>query len=142
MSPKRPVLVDTTNAGQRVVYGDRVIVTGALLAQSAAVVDNKLDVKGGVIDTFQVGADRLARVTLVVLIQPEPLDQAPTVDVKVSTPQGNSQEMNLEVPKSSLGGEVGFVLLPLGIPVPVDGRYLLSISSRGGFVSLPLKVRS
>ena len=118
------------------------MVTGALLAQSAAVVDNKLDVKGGVIDTFRVGADRLAWVTLIVLIQPEPLDQTPTVDVKVTSPQGDSHEMNLEVPQSSLGGEVGFVLLPLGIPVPVDGRYVLSISARGGFVSLPLKVIS
>lgn len=118
------------------------IVTGALLAQSAAVVDNKLDITGGVIDNFRVGPDRLAWVMLVVLIQPEPLDQKPTVDIKILSPEGNSHEVHLEVPPSSLGGEVGFVLSPLGIPVPVDGRYLLSISSHGGLVSLPLKVSS
>ena len=123
-----------------VVYGGRVIVTGALLAESAAVVDNKLEVKGGVVDTFRAGPNRLARVTLVVLIQPEPFDQAATVDITISDPAGKSRDVAVEVPQSSLGGEVGFVVLPLNIPVPLDGRYQLSVTSHGGQVALPLKV--
>ncbi|CAN5488774.1 hypothetical protein BH11ACT7_BH11ACT7_34040 [soil metagenome] len=118
------------------------IVTGALLAEFAAVVHNKLDVKGGVVDSFRAGPDRLARVTLVVLIQPEPFDQAATIDLKISDPAGKSSVTTLDVPQSSLGGEVGFVLVPLQVPVPVDGRYLLSITSHSGSVSLPLKVSS
>ena len=117
------------------------IVTGALLAQSADVVDNKLDIKGGVVDSFHAGADRRAWVTLVVLIKPELLDLGPTIDVTITAPQGDTKDLNLEVPRSSLGGEVGFVLYPLVVPVPVNGRYVLTVSALGGgSVTLPLKV--
>jgi hypothetical protein len=118
------------------------IVTGALLAESASVVDNKLDIVGGVVDTCHAGPQRVVRPTLVVLIQPEPFDQVATVDVRVTDPHGGSTDLQFEVPESSLGGEVGFVFYPLSLVVPLDGRYLLSVTGRGGFVSLPLKVIS
>lgn len=118
------------------------IVTGALLAESASAVDNKLNITGGVADTYRVGSGRVAQVTLVVLTQAEPFDKAPKVDVKITDPSGNVQANQFDMPESSLGGEIGFVYFPLRIPVPVDGRYLISVSSRGGFVSLPLKIIS
>lgn len=118
------------------------IVTGALLAESADVVNNKLNITGGVVDTYRAGPDRIAQATLVVLIQPEPFDKTPNIDLRITDPSGEAREIQLEVPASSMGGEIGFVCYPLGVPVPADGRYLLSVSSHGGFVSLPLKVSS
>ncbi len=119
-----------------------VIVTGALLAESASVVDNKLNIEGGVVSTCQVGPERAARATLVVLIQPEPSDQNPKIDIKITDPTGSSGDVQLDVPDSSLGGEVGFVFFPMQVPLPIDGRYLISVSSNHGFVSLPLTVSS
>jgi hypothetical protein len=119
-----------------------VIVTGALLAESASVVDNKLDVRGGVVDTCRVGPQRVIQATLVALIQPEPYDKAPKIDFRLTDPSGNTRDVELHVPESSLGGEIGFVCYPVQMPVPVDGRYLLSLSGREGVVSLPLNVKS
>lgn len=117
-----------------------VIVTGALLADSAFVVDNKLNVVGGVVDTCKADLQRLVPVTLVVLIQPEPFDQAPKIDVKFTDPSGNTLEEQLGVPESSLGGEVGFVYYTMKMPVPIKGRYLFAVSGNSGSVSLPLKI--
>lgn len=116
------------------------IVTGALLAESASVVDNKLSVQGGVIASCQAGPQRIVEPVLVVLIQPEPFDRAAKIDVRFTDPVGGALDQQFDVPESSLGGEVGFVYYPLKLPVPVDGRYLLAVSGRGGFVSLPLTV--
>ena len=116
------------------------IVTGALLAESASVVDNKLNIEGGVVSACKVGPERAALATLVVLIQPEANDQDPKITIKIVDPSGNSDEAQVEVPPSSLGGEVGFVFFPMRMPLPLDGRYLISASSDHGFVSLPLNV--
>lgn len=124
------------------VYLCSVIVTGALLAESASVVDNKLNIQGGVVDTCRAGVERVVQATLVVLIQPEPFDQSPKVVIRFTDPSGNSQDQTLDVPESSLGGEIGFVCYPLALPVPVDGRHSLAVESRGGLVNLPLKVIS
>lgn len=115
-------------------------VTGALLAESASVVDNKLNVQGGVIASCHAGPQRVVEPTLVVLIQPEPFDQAAKIDVRFTDPVGGALEVQFDVPESSLGGEIGFVFYPLKLPVPVQGRYLLSVSGRGGFASIPLTV--
>lgn len=115
-------------------------VTGALLAESAWVVDNKLHVQGGVITSCQAGPQRVVEPTLVVLIQPEPLDQAAKIDVRFTDPVGRALDIRFDVPESSLGGEVGFVFYRLKLPVPVKGRYLLAVSGRGGFASLPLTI--
>ncbi|MGK2865960.1 MAG: hypothetical protein ACSLFA_04845, partial [Mycobacterium sp.] len=84
----------------------------------------------------------IVELTLVVLIQPEPFDQVARIDVRFTDPTGGALDVQFDVPESSLGGEIGFVYYPLRLPVPVDGRYLLAVSGRGGFVSLPLKVLS
>lgn len=123
-------------------YRGAMIVTGALLAESASVVHNKLNIEGGVVTSCQAGPDRTVEPVLVVLIQPEPSEQAATIDVRFTDPTGGALDVQFDVPESSLGGEVGFVFYPLKLPVPVDGRYLLAVTGRGGFVSLPLKVLS
>jgi hypothetical protein len=127
-------------SGSGIVYVVAVIVTGAMLADSAFVVDNKLSIVGGVVDTCQADLRRLVQVTLVVLIQPEPFDLAPKIDVKFTDPSGNTTEEHFDVPESSLGGEVGFAYWLLNMPVPVKGRYLFTVSSHGGSISLPLKI--
>lgn len=118
------------------------IVTGAFLAEAAATVDNKLNVRGGVLDSCRVGPDRVAKVTLVVLTQAEAGDKAPKLNIEIVKPSGDSQTVEIDIPKATLGGEIGFAFFPIGIPVETDGRYLLSVTSRGGFVSLPLRVQS
>lgn len=123
-------------------YLQAVILTGALLAESASVVDNKLNVQGGVIDSFQADSGRLAAATLVVLIQPEGSERTATIDVTFTDPVGESNKFDLEIPPSSLGGEVGFVCYPVRIPVPTDGQYRLTVSAQTGTVTLPLNVFS
>ena len=118
------------------------IVTGAFLAEAAASVDNKLHVWGGVLDACQVGPDRLAKVTLVVLTQAEAGDSAAKVDVEIIPPSGDSVKLQLDVPEGSLSGENGFAYFHLGIPAEADGRYVLLVTSGGGAVSLPLGVHS
>jgi hypothetical protein len=121
--------------------GSVVIVTGALLAEAAASVDNKLHVWGGVLDECEVGADRIAQVTLVVLTQAESGDQTAHVTVEAFRPSGDSLVMTFDVPEGTLGGENGFAYYRLGIQAETDGRYVLVVSSGGGSVSLPLEVR-
>lgn len=118
------------------------IVTGALLAESASVQDNKLNITGGVISACKVGPERAAGATLVVLIQPEGSDDQPKIDVTVTDPAGNIQSAQLTVPESSLGGEVGFVFYPMQMPLPADGRYTIAVSGDRGSVTLPLNVLS
>lgn len=106
-------------------------------------VNGKLNVQGGVVDRFQASSDRQVTVTLVVLTQPQPFDLAPVIAVQLTTPTGEMRQIALEVPKESLGGEVGFVIAPLHIPLPVDGKYTLSLSTGGGSpLTLPLTVFS
>jgi hypothetical protein len=126
--------------GGWIVYVVAVIVTGALLADTAVVVDNKLNIMGGVVDTCVANSQRLVQVTLVVLIQPESLDKAPKIDVKFTDPSGSATEEQFAVPESSLGGEVGFVYWVLKMPVPIKGRYVFAVSSDSGCVSLPLTI--
>lgn len=118
------------------------IITGALLAETASVFDNKLNITGGVISACRVGPERAARATLVVLIQPEDSDTQPKINVTVTDPAGNSVDAQMDVPASSLGGEIGFVFFPMEMPLPTDGRYSISVSSDRGSVVLPLRVSS
>ncbi|MDY6995218.1 MAG: hypothetical protein SW019_01395 [Actinomycetota bacterium] len=116
------------------------IVTGALLAESASVVDNKLNVTGGVVSTYRMGSHPIIPVTLVVLTRSQPFDMAPTLTVTITNPAGESRDVELEVPLASLGGEIGFFCVPLRIPVPALGRYTVVLPAQGGSIELPLTV--
>jgi hypothetical protein len=124
------------------------IVTGALLADRAASVDNKLHVWGGVLDRCEVGPDRIARFVLVVLTQTEAADRRadgvrqPKLDVEIIRPSGESQTLHLEIPKAVLRGENGFATFYLGIPAPTDGRYVLLVTVGSHNITLPFTVYS
>ncbi|MBV8928084.1 MAG: hypothetical protein JO152_03025 [Mycobacteriaceae bacterium] len=123
------------------------IVTGALLADRAASVDNKLHVWGGVLDRCEVGPDRIARFVLVVLTQTEAADrradaEPPDVEVEIIRPSGQSQTMHLDIPKPALAGENGFATFYLAIPAVTDGRYVLLVSVGAHNISLPFTVYS
>lgn len=92
------------------------------------------------IDKFKVGSGRVVAVTLVVLIQPQPFDKSPALNLTVRTPTGDSRRTALDVPESSLGGGVGFICAPLRISVPVDGSYVLSVDTQSGSIALPMTV--
>jgi hypothetical protein len=116
--------------------------TGAFLAQAATVVDNKLDVRGGVLASCRIGPDRIARLTLVVLTHGQAGDKAPKLEVKLVKPSGDSQSLQGEIPQGALGGEIGFAVFPLGIQAETNGRYVLEVTSGDSSISLPLTVFS
>ncbi len=60
------------------------------------------------------------------------------IDVKVTVPGRPIRNAQLGVPASNQGGEVGFVLFLIQRPLPVDGRFVLSVRSNKGFVALPV----
>lgn len=127
-------------SGSQLLYVGPMIVTGALLAESASVVDNKLEVTGGVVSAYRRGEGPTVPVTLVVLTRSQAFDKAPKVILTVEGPSGDSTIVELDVPDSCLGGEIGFFCAPMRIPVPVDGRYVFSIPGQGGAIELPLNV--
>ena len=123
------------------LYVQGMIVTGAFLAEAAAVEDNKLNVRGGVLASCQVGPDRIARVTVVVLTQPEADDKAPKLKIEILKPSGDSHSsLSGDIPEATLGGENGFALFPCEIHAETYGRYVLVVTSGGSSVSLPLRV--
>lgn len=118
------------------------MVTCALLAESASIVEGKLNVQGGVLRSCQVGHDRIARLNLIVFTQYEAGDQAPTLTVELRRPDDDAQTMQVDWPlRESPEGEIGFAFWPLWLPVETDGVYRVTVSGDNGSVSLPLKVR-
>ena len=117
------------------------IVTGAFLAEAAAVVDNKLDVRGGVLSRFMVGPDRLASFLLVVLTQAEADDEDSRVDVEIWPPTGDEPlRVAFKMPAAATVGEMGFAFFPVEVALPVDGRWVILVAGGPGVISLPLIV--
>lgn len=120
-------------------------ITGAFLAESAATVDGKLNVEGGVLRYYRVGPDRVAAIQLVVLTQFQAGDSDPRLDIELIAPTGDSQQMQADIPMAvpeSPDGEIGFVFWALRAAVETDGRYLVVVRADEGSVSLPLTVIS
>lgn len=67
------------------------MIVGAFLAEAASVVDNKLNVSGGVLYRFAVDPDRSAQFLLVVLTQAETDDPDRRVDVEVWPPTATTR---------------------------------------------------
>jgi hypothetical protein len=119
------------------------VITGAFLAESASAVDNKLDVKGGVLARFMVGPDRTARFVLVVLTQSETGNPDRRVEVEFLPPDGDEpRRVSYELPDAATGGEIGFAFYPIEISLPVDGRWVIVVTGGAGAISLPLLVTS
>lgn len=119
------------------------VITGAFLAESAWVADNKLNVSGGVLSRFAVGPDRSARLVLVVLTQSEASDSDHRVDLEIRPPDDEEpQHMQLAVPDSALGQFPGFAFFEVEVSLPVDGRWVFLVTGSVGANSIPLLVMS
>ncbi len=117
------------------------VITGAFLAEAASVVDNKLNVSGGVLSGFRVGPDRLAQFVLVVLTQAETDSPVRGVEVEIRPPTGDEPlNIEYELPASAAGGEIGFAFFPVEVHLPVNGRWVLVVTCGSGVISLPLMV--
>jgi hypothetical protein len=117
------------------------VITGAFLAESAKVVENKLNVSGGVLSRFMVDADRTAQLLLVVLTQAETDDPDRCVEVEIRPPTDDAPHyLEFELPASAAGGEIGFAFFGIEVILPYDGRWVMVITGGAGVVSLPLMV--
>ena len=122
-------------------YVLRVILSGAFLAEAAATVDNKLNVSGGVLSRFTVGADRLARFVLVVLTKADSGNSDRRVDVEIRPPTLDEPlHRRFDVPEASLGEFPGFAFFDIDVTLPFDGRWVIEVTGGGAGVSLPLVV--
>jgi hypothetical protein len=115
------------------------VITGAFLAEAASVVDNKLNVAGGVLSGYVVGPDRSAEFVLVVLTQAE--TDSPVRRVEIRPPTGGEPlTMEHELPEAAAGGEIGFAFFDIEVRLPVDGRWVIVVTGGSGAISLPLQV--
>lgn len=121
-----------------------VIITGAFFAERATAVDDKLNVRGGVISGVRVGADRLLDVSLVVLLQAAQLDDvgAPVVEFELRPPNDEDPlRLPLRVRNEALSSDGGFQIYGIRVSVPFDGRWVCLVSAGGARVLLPLTIR-
>ncbi|HKI42220.1 MAG: hypothetical protein P4L48_12755 [Mycobacterium sp.] len=117
------------------------MITGAFLAEAASVVDNKLNVAGGVLSGYVVGPDRSAEFVLVVLTQAETDSPVRRVEVEIRPPTGGEPlTMEHELPEAAAGGEIGFAFFDIEVRLPVDGRWVIVVTGGSGAISLPLQV--
>jgi len=117
------------------------VITGAFLADSAAVVDNKLSVSGGVLSGYMVGPDRQARFALVVLTQAETDSPVRRVEVEIMPPtDAEPLTIEYELPEAAAGGEIGFAFFNIEVRLPSNGRWVFVVTCGAGVISLPLQV--
>lgn len=117
------------------------ILTGAFLADAAAVVDNKLNVSGGVLSRFGLGPDRSARFVLVVLTQAEPGSADRMIKIEMRPPTDDDPiQLEFEVPEASVAEFPGFAFFELQLTLPSDGRWVMVVTGGTGAISLPVLV--
>jgi hypothetical protein len=117
------------------------VITGAFLAEAASVVDNKLNVTGGVLSGFMVGADRQVRFVLVVLTQAETDSAVRRVEVEIRPPTDDDPLVVVyELPEAVAAGEIGFAWFNVDVRLPVNGRWVFVVTGGAGTFSLPLEV--
>jgi hypothetical protein len=116
------------------------VITGAFLADSASVADNKLNVSGGVLYRFTVGPDRSAAIVLVVLTQTtDSPDRRICVEIRPPT-DDEPLRLEYELPEAAAAGEIGFAYYQIEVTLPVDGRWVIVVTGGPGAISLPLLV--
>ncbi len=119
-------------------------ITGAFLAEKVEAVDNKLNVRGGVISNYQVARDRIAQFDIVVLTQGDAGDTSGAdrlVVIEVSPPNGEEPlHMHRELPANLTNADVGFACFQFRLTLHVNGRWVVTVSGGAGAVSLPLTV--
>jgi hypothetical protein len=117
------------------------VITGAFLAEAASVVDNKLNVSGGVLSGFRVGPERVAQFVLVVLTQAETDSPVRRIDLEI-VPPTDDEPLNIEyeLPEAAAGGEIGFAFFDFEVRLPSNGRWVFVVTGGAGTISLPLMV--
>ncbi len=128
--------------------------TGAFLAEWADVVDNKLQVSGGVLSGFATGADRSVNIVVVLLTHADEAslsasgrhakftdgEQLSIVQLEIIQPTGQTSTHGLELPGDLNESEVGCAFFPLELQLPFDGRHEIVLTSNEVRISLPLTV--
>jgi hypothetical protein len=116
-------------------------ISGAFLAEKTDAVDNKLNVRGGVISKYTVGRDRVAEFDLVVLTQGDAGGSDRLVVVEVSPPSGGEPlHLHRELPMNLTNAELGFACFQFRLTLNVNGRWIIAMTGAAGAVSLPLTV--
>jgi hypothetical protein len=117
------------------------VITGAFLAEAASVVNNKLNVAGGVLSGYVVGPDRFAKFVLVVLTQAETDGPVQRVEVEIRPPTNDEPlQVEYQLPHAAAGGEIGFAFFDIEVCLPVDGRWVIVVTGGSGAISPPLEV--
>jgi hypothetical protein len=123
---------------------ERMRISGAFLAEKVEAVDNKLNVKGGVIANFRVGRDRVAQFDIVVLTQRDDGDTGSSdrlVVIEVTPPDGGEPlHMHRELPTNLVNADVGFACWQFRLTLNLNGRWIIAMDGPAGAVSLPLTV--
>jgi hypothetical protein len=119
-------------------------ISGAFLAEKVEVMNNKLNVKGGVISNYNVGRDRVAHFNIVVLTQggtgdTDEIDRLVVVEV-VPPNGGEPLHMHRELPMNLRNADVGFVCFQFRLTLNLNGRWVVKMSGAAGEVALPLTV--
>ena len=116
-------------------------VTWAFLAESAASVNNKLNVSGGVLSGYEVGPERLARFVLVLMTEADSDDPDRRVNVEFRPPTFDEPvRQEFEIPETAIGKFPGFAFFNIEVELPVDGRWLILVSGSSGTISIPLVI--
>ena len=116
-------------------------ISGAFLAEKVEAVDNKLDVRGGVISKYKVGRDRVAQFDIVVLTQGDSGGADRLIVIEVSPPNGGEPlHMHRELPANLTDADVGFACYQFRLNLNVNGRWTVGVTGGAGTVSLPLTV--
>jgi hypothetical protein len=119
-------------------------ISGAFLAEHVEAVNNKLNVRGGVISNYKVGRDRVAKFDIVVLTQGDGGDTGGTdrlVVIEVAPPNGGEPlHIHRELPMNLTNADVGFACFQLRLTLNLNGRWVVKMSGAAGNVSLPLTV--
>ncbi len=116
-------------------------VTWAFLAESAASVDNKLNVSGGVLSRYAVGPERLARLVLVLMTEADSDHPDRRVSVEFRPPTFDEPvRQEFEIPEAAIGKFPGFAFFNVEVELPVDGRWLILVSGSAGTISIPLVI--
>ena len=116
-------------------------VTWAFLAESAASVNNKLNVSGGVLSGYAVGPERLARFVLVLMTEADSDDPDRRVSVEFRPPTFDEPvRQQFEIPEAAIGKLPGFAFFNVEVELPVDGRWLILVSGSSGTISIPLVI--
>ena len=124
------------------------VITGAFLAAHAEIIDQKLHVRGGVLDYITVprpDEDLVGVVYLVTLMQAGPDDhQTPyRMTLELVDPRGDSHTIaDGPISVDAHHGENRFWITPIGLKARTPGRIVLvNTIVGGGSVSIPVEVR-